>query len=120
MSKNLVGGRISFKTNGTVRNAKGAFDYNLGVDKADEVMGHDRIHGFKALPQPAFIEGKITDKGDLDVKAIMGMADATVTLDLANGKTIVLREARQTSEGGANTEEGELSVKFVGMDAEEI
>jgi hypothetical protein len=50
----------------------------------------------------------------------MGIKDATITLELANSKVIVLREAWNAAEGTGNTGEGNIPVRFEGMSAEEI
>jgi hypothetical protein len=78
------------------------------------------VHGFKETPQPPMIEGEITDRDSLDVAALVSIEDATVTLSLANGKVIVLRDAWFASEGTANTDEANIAVRFQGMSAEEI
>lgn len=114
------GGIIQVATNGVVRDAKGAFDYALGTPKRDTVVGSNGVHGFTETPQVPFIEGAITDSADLDLKALFVLEDATVTLVLANGKTIVLRNAWYAGEGTANTEQGEVAVRFEGLSAEEV
>lgn len=115
-----VGGIIEFKANGNLYSAKGAFTYNLGQPKRDPVIGHDSVHGYKELPQAPRIEGAITDRSDLDLEAFLNMKDATVTLSLANGKIIVLREGFYAGEGDVTTEEGEIQVLIHGSGAEEI
>jgi ethanolamine utilization protein EutA (predicted chaperonin) len=72
------------------------------------------------MPQVAFIEGEITDQSDLDVKGLLRTDDATMTLELANGKVIMLRNAWYAGEGNVQTEEANISVRFEGMSAEEI
>jgi hypothetical protein len=72
------------------------------------------------MPQAPFIEGKITDRGTLDLQKLVSIEDATVTLELANGKSILLREAWFAGEGNVSTEEGEIDVRFVGRSAEEL
>lgn len=115
-----VGGIIEFKANGNLFSAKGSFTYNLGQAKRDPVIGHDSVHGYKELPQAPRIEGAITDRSDLDLQALLNLQNATVTLTLANGKIIVLREAFYAGEGDVTTEEGEIQALFHGTSAEEI
>lgn len=114
------GGTISLQINGSLQDAKGSFQYNLGRPKKEAIVGADSVHGYKEVPQVAFIEGEITDKGDLDLAALVEMTDATVTLELANGKVIVLRSAWYAGEGTGNTEEGNVGVRFEGKSGEEI
>lgn len=119
MAGNRRAGTIFFKVNGTQHDAKGSFTYNLGAPKREAIIGADAIHGFKETPQPAHIEGEITDRGDLDVDALLRLDDQTVTLELANGKTILLRNAWYAADGNIGTEEANIQVRFEGLSAEE-
>jgi hypothetical protein len=113
-------GIIQLQIQGEIYDAKGSFSYNLGREKRESIVGADRIHGFKAMPQPAFIEGEITDRGTLDLDKLVLSQDVTVTLQLANGKVIVLRDAFFAGEGTGNTEEANIAVRFEGASAEEV
>lgn len=115
-----VGGIIYIKADGEQYDAKGSFTYNLGVPKRDAVMGADKHHGYKELPQEAYLEGEITDRADLDVKTLLSINNATVTLELANGKVVVFRGAYFSGEGNVQTEEGNIAVRFTGESAQEI
>lgn len=115
-----VGGIISFKIDGEVYNAKGNFTYNLGRPMRVAVVGADRVHGYAETPQVAFIEGEITDRGTLKVSELVGITSATVELGLANGKSFVLSDAWYASEGTANTEEGNIAVRFESDNGEEV
>lgn len=114
------GGMIQVQVNGVLYDAKGDFTYNLGRPKNEAIIGTDGVHGFKATPQVAFIEGEVTDRGDLDVDALVRLEGATVTLLLANGKVIALSNAWYAGEGTGNTGEGNLAVRFEAAQAEEI
>lgn len=117
---NRVGGLIALKIDGDLQKAKGAFTYNLGKPKRDAVIGADVVHGFKEAVQTPFIEGEITDHSNMSLEALLLTEDATITLELANGKVISLREALYAGEGTGNTEEGNIAVRFEGISAEEI
>lgn len=114
------GGRIQVQVNGELQDAKGAFSYNLGSPKREAVVGSDRVHGFKETPQVPYIEGKLTDRGTLDLARLTQLENATVTLELANRKTILLRAAWFAGDGNVSTEEGEIDVRFEGLSAEEL
>jgi len=120
MATNLRAGKIHFKVNGTTFRAKGEFTYNLGADKLTMISGVDGVHGPKSETVIPFIEGTITDGDDLDVKAMAQTQDATVTLELANGKVISLRGACFAADMDISTSEGEIPVRFEGLSAEEI
>jgi hypothetical protein len=115
-----IGGIMSLKVNGRQYSAKGNFTYNLGREKREAVIGADGVHGYKATPQVAFVEGEITDSFEIDLSRLVDTDGATVTLDLANGKSIVLRNAWFAGEGTGNTEEGNIAVRFEAKKAEEI
>ena len=91
---------------------KAGVSYGLGNWKRESIAGGDRIHGYKETPQPAFIEGEVTDKGSDDTKAFLELDDSTITLELANGKTIILRNAYQVGEGNVGTEEANVAFRF--------
>lgn len=114
------GGIIQLQVGGVLQDAKGSFTYNLGRPKRDTIIGSDGVHGFTEVPQPAFIEGEITDRGFLDLNALVLTEETTITLSLANGKVIMLRDAWYAAEGTGNTDEGNIQVRFEGKSAEEI
>ncbi len=114
------GGLIQVQTNGEVQDAKGSWSFNLGKPKREAIIGADGTHGFSEKPQVAFIEGAITDRGSLDVAALVTLKDASITLALANGKSILLYGAWYAGEGTVTTDEGEIAVRFEGIGAEEV
>lgn len=119
MPTNRVSGLLYVRVDGVQRNAIGNWTYNLGSPKREAVVGMDRVHGYKEMPQVAFIEGEITDQKDLDLAALQALEDATLTLELANGKTIVLRDAWYAADGDVGTENANIQVRFEGLSAEE-
>lgn len=113
------GGIIQLQVNGEIYRAKGSFSYNLGRPKREAIVGADGIHGYKETPQVGYIEGEITDGTELDLDAMVTMKDATVSLDLAIGKMIVLSEAYYAGDGTGNTDEGNIGFRAEGL-AEEV
>lgn len=113
-------GLIQLQIDGEIQDAKGSFSYNLGRPKREAIVGADRVHGHKEMPQVAFIEGAITDRGTLDLASLTSGRDLTVTLTLGNGKLIVLRDAWFAGEGTGTTEEAEIAVRWEGANAEEV
>lgn len=119
MSKRLAG-LLELAINGTLYQAKGNFTYDLGIPKREAIVGADRVHGYKEMAKTPFIEGEITDASDLNLASFFQIEGATVTLKLANGKTVMLREAWYAGDGKAQTEEANIEARFEGMSAEEI
>lgn len=115
-----IGGIIFVKANGTQYRAKGSWTYNLGKLKREGIAGADGVHGYKAMPQVPFIEGTITDDSEISLETLLDLDDATITLELANGKVISLSQAWFAGEGNVTTEEGEIEARFEGMECDEI
>ena len=109
-----VGGIIQVQANGEILKAKGNYSYNLGLAMREAVVGADGHHGYKETPQPGFIEGEITDGRNLSLSRLVTMRDATVTLSLPNGKMVACSPAYFAGEGTANTEEGNIPVRWEG------
>jgi len=120
MPNNRRSGTLFVKVSGTQYDAKGNFTYNIGSPKRDAIVGADRVHGYKELPQVPYIEGEITDASDLDLAAFTQLKDETITLELANGKVFILRDAWYAAEGNVQTEEANIQVRFEGMSGEEV
>lgn len=114
------GGTIQVQIDGVLQDAKGDFTFGLGTPKREAIVGADSVHGFKEAPQVAFLEGALTDRGNLDLKKLFTLEDATITLALAVGKTIVFRNAWYAGDGTGTTGEGEIPVRFEAQGAEEI
>lgn len=117
-----VGGIIQFKVNGQQLNAKGQFTYGYGKEERKAIEGSDRIHGFTSKIQTPYIEGEITDTGDLSIETIAAFVDETITLELANGKIFALYGAWSTNKDGISgqTDESNIAVRFEGLRAKEV
>lgn len=113
-------GLIQLQVGGVIQDAKGNFSYNLGLPKREAIPGADGIHGYKETTQVPFIEGAITDRGTLDLAVLAAGTGLTITLQLSNGKTIVLGNAWYAGEGTASTEEAEIPVRWEGQTGKEI
>jgi hypothetical protein len=113
-------GTLELKINGQIQDCVGSFTYNIGSPKREALLGHDRVHGYKELPQTPFIEGEIRDRGDLDIKALQALAGVTVVLKLAVGKSFVLQNAWYAADGDVGSEDGNIQVRFEGTRGEEV
>ncbi len=120
MANRRVGGLLFLKVDGELFQAKGEFTYNINPTKRESVVGQDTVHGFSEMPKPIFVEGAITDSDELDVEGFQAIRDATLTLELANGKVIQLREAFYAADGDVTTNEGEIQVRFEAISGREV
>lgn len=121
MAQNLRRAGILFvKVNGERIDVKGNWTIGLGTPKREAIVGSDGVHGFKEMPQVAYIEGTATDRGDLDLKALFNVVDATVSVEFANGKNGVLSGAWYAGDATVTSEEGEVAMRFEGLNYEEF
>lgn len=108
-----ISGFVQVQGDGVIFDAKGEWEYNLGVPKRTPVMGSDnKLHGYKEEAQVAYLQGALTDKGKLDIKKLASGDNLTVTAELANGKTVVLGSAYYAGEGTVKTGESEVDVRW--------
>ena len=103
-----------------MRDAKGNFTYNLGAPKREALIGADLVvQGYKEMGQVPFVEGEITDQRDLILSDFLNLENTTITLELANGKVVTIRNAWYAGDGNVGTEEGNIQLRFEGIEAEE-
>src|SRR5215471_15523348 len=84
------------------------------------IAGQDYIHGYSELPRVPYIEGDVSLDPALSMDDVEAVTQSTVTAELANGKTYVLREAWCRSALELNTREGQTRVRFEGITCDEI
>ncbi|WP_299377298.1 phage tail tube protein [uncultured Kiloniella sp.] len=94
----------------------------VSTDEAERegLSGLSGVAGFKETPRVPFIEGEFFATDDLSLKAIEAITDSTVTAELANGKTYVLRNAWTAGARELDGAEGTLSIKFEGISGDEV
>jgi hypothetical protein len=116
-----IAGIFHLKINGVLQSARGNWSYGLGQLKGESVLDSagKRI-GLKETPQVPFVEGEIINTGSLDLKALLTARNATGTLELPNGKTVVITNADQVGEGTAQTEDSNVAVRFEGDECDEV
>lgn len=122
MALNRRAGLVSVKIDGTIYDVKGEVTYSLGKETREAIIGHDKVHGYKAMPSVPFMEFELTDSDELSLDTLADYTNVTVTCELANGKVIALRNAWCTNPDGlgGTTEEGVIAIRFEGEKAEEI
>lgn len=113
MAARTIGGLIAIKVNGEVYKAVANFTFNQGLMMNTALIGATGVDGYTVAAQAAFLEGEIRDGSDVDLEALVKITDATVTADLANGKTFVLANSWYEGEGTGNTQESNFPFRFV-------
>lgn len=120
MANPRIGGIIFVKSDGVAFSAKGSWTINPGVNKKEMIVGSDGPHGYKEMPQISSVSGIITDRDDFDVEALYNTTEATITVELANGKVFTCERAVFSGDGESTTEEGEITAEFQGFNGRYI
>ena len=99
---------------------RGNFTVSPSRTEKAGIAGQDRVHGYSELPRVPFIAGTISMIPELSLDEIDAWTDATVTAELASGHNYVLRNAWTAEAREIATAEGEVAVRWEGMECVEL
>jgi hypothetical protein len=115
-----VAGIAFLKVDGEQYPLRGNFTVSPSPVERAGIAGQDRVHGYSELPRVPFIEGDVTLVPELSIEDVDAVTNATVTAELANGRSYVLREAWCKSALELNAADGLTRVRFEGTSCDEI
>lgn len=115
-----IAGIAYLKVDGALFPLRGNFTVSPSALERAGIAGQDYVHGYSELPRVPFIEGDVSLVAELSMEDIEAIVNATVTAELFNDKTYVLREAWCRSALELNTREGQTRVRFEGVSCDEI
>lgn len=118
--QNRIAGVAYLKVDGRQFALRGKWKSNILPTKREGISGQDGVHGYKEMPRIPTFSGDVSYVEGILVEDLPKIVNATVTLELANGKTHVLRNAWWSDESEVDTEEGSFPVKFEGLSGEEL
>jgi len=107
-----LSGVAYFTVDGTSYMLAGDFSYSPSQVKRETISGMDGVHGYKETPIPGFIQATLRDAGGLSVAAFNAMTNATVTIELANGKIVTARNAWTVDSQEVKGAEATFDVRF--------
>lgn len=113
-SPNRLAGTAYFKVNGVSYALVGTCEWSPSKVERETLSGLDGVHGFSEKPKPGHIAGQFRDSGKLSVAAINAMENVTVSLLLANGKSIVGRNMWTVGELTAKADDGTIDIRWEG------
>jgi hypothetical protein len=116
----VVAGTVYLRVDGRQYRARAEIKVSTASFEREAVIGQDGVHGYIERRAVCYIEGKMTDSPDLSTEQLEAMCNVTVTIELLNGKTYVLRNAWNTKAGPLDTTDGSLEFRFEGRAAEEL
>ncbi len=120
MAQNRIAGIAFVKVDGRQYPIRGKWKSNLHGVTREGIAGQDGVHGYKEMPKVPSISGDVYYMPDFSIDQLKLIDNATITLEFANGKTHVLRNAWWSDESEVDSEEGSMPVKFEGISGEEI
>ncbi|MDB5853292.1 MAG: phage tail protein [Herminiimonas sp.] len=97
----------------------GDLGYSPSKISRETLVGQDRVHGYSEKPHAGYISGTFRDAGGLTVAAFNAMTNVTVVAELANGKTVILRNGWTIEAQEVKTSEGTFEVKWESPSVEE-
>lgn len=120
MAINKVGGIAYFKINNIQYALRGNMKYSAALFEREVVTGMDGIHGFKESFKAPYLECDVTDRGNLSTELLNQLTDATITVELNNGKIFTLNNAACLTQIEVDAMEGQFTIRFEGLSAKEV
>lgn len=120
MAVKKVAGVCYLKVDGRQYELRGNLKVSPSDIEREGVAGMDGVHGYIERPRVPFVEGDVTDGGGLSVLGLERLSGVTVTVELANGKTYVLRDAWTSGAREIDAAQGQMTVRFEGKSCEEL
>ena len=93
----------------------GELTYSPPSVERETLIGQDRVHGYAEKPRAPFISGSFRDASTFSVVDFNNMTNVTLTLELANGKTVIGRNMWTVETQEVKTPEATFEVKWEGF-----
>jgi hypothetical protein len=120
MAAERFAGMAYLKVDGRQYDLRGNFTVSPSRTERTGIAGLDRVHGFSEMPRVPFIEGDLSTTAGLSITDLENITNATVTAELANGKTFVLSQAWSKAAFEISAHEGQVRVRWEGVECREI
>ena len=120
MPNNAIAGTAFIKVDSKQYSLGGSFSISPATRTREGVAGLSGTVGWTESPRVPFAEGDGLTPEGFSAKELEGIRNATVTIELVNGRTYVLTEAWQAGEITIDAAAGTVSLRFEGMDCVEM
>ncbi|MBI3452935.1 MAG: phage tail tube protein [Rhodospirillales bacterium] len=115
-----IAGVAFFNINGRQFDLRGDMTVSPDDIEREGVAGIDRVHGYIEKPRVPFMEGDFSDGRDVSFAELSRITDATVTIELANGKAYVFRNAWTASARELSVSDGKFKLRIEAKKCEEV
>ena len=112
---NRIAGVANVSVDGATYLLAGELTYSPGSFERKSLVGQDQIHGYSEMPRAPFISFTGRDTGGLTLADLNNITNATISLELANGKIVTGRNMWTVDAQEAKTREGTFDVRFEGF-----
>lgn len=114
-NSNRLAGVANISVDGVTYLLSGELSYSPADIERKSLIGQDQVHGYSEIPRAPFIAGTLRDSSGLTVKDFNAMSNATIHLELANGKTVTGRNMWTVDAQEVKTQESTFEVRFEGF-----
>jgi hypothetical protein len=120
MANKMIAGTAYIKVDGKQYTLGGSLTIAINEFTREGLAGLSGTAGYKETPQVQSREGEFYTTDEFSVKELSGIVNATVTAELANGKTYILSEAWQSGDIEVDAAGGTCTIRFEGMRGREL
>ena len=120
MPQGPFAGTAYLKYDGGMLPLKGNLTVSATPVERTGIAGQDYVHGYQELPRVPYIEGDVSTLPEVSLETLEQVIDATVTAELINGTTYVLRNAWTKGPLDINTHDGQFRIRFEGVSCDEM
>ena len=117
---NFIAGQAFLSINGQRKRLAGDFSYQPSTPSREPLLGMDGYHGYKQKPAAGMISAKLRDGQDVSVTDLGNLTNATITVELSNGKTISGSGMNNGEQPTVDAEEATIDCKWFGPSVTEI
>lgn len=108
------------KIDGDQMPLRGNFTVSPSAFERTMIAGQDRVHGYQELPRVPYIEGDISALPEISLEDLERQVDVTVVAQLANNIQYTLIGATCKAALEENTRDGQIKVRWEGINCEEV
>ena len=120
INNNRLAGIAYLSVDGLPYMLSGDLSYRVSKVTRETLVGQDTVHGYSEKPEPGFISGTLRDSGSLKLADFNKMTNVTVTVELANGKTITGRKMWTVDAQEVKSMDATFDVRWEGLSVEEV
>ena len=115
-----IAGTSTLTVDGTTYTIGSSLKVSVDAVEREGVAGLSGVSGYVERPRVPSIEAEIHTTSEFSVEDLMAVYGATVKVDLANGRSYILRDAWSIPPFEIDAAAGTCTVKFEGMQGKEL